>query len=482
MPWLFAASGGFTLLNWTTHGLSRGVFRTQWGYTIGAEPAFAAYIAFTLFCVSIAVWKWIRGTSDAPALGNERASWNTTLGMLAPIVVALFTDGFLPLAGVQAPRLGTACFAFLAVMILWVSIRRGYMFATPGVFAREILETLRDGVALVTCDGRIRFVNEGFERSIGMNAQQITGAPIEHFLPQPPLRVGEELYEVECELIDVSGEYTPVSLSSCTIEDRRGRPLGLALVIRDIREVTSLRSRLITSGRLAAVGQLAAGIAHEINNPIAFVRANVGLLREHWMEVQKEFESREVRESFAEILSEGEEVIDESLEGIDRAAGIIRNIREFSNAGSPERERTDLNQLLDEVIRVAKHELSTGVTIDRSYGDLPLVLCSAQQLKQVVLNLIINAIHAVEKTGRIQLITQVKGIHVLLTVDDDGCGIPEEVEERIFDPFFTTKEMGQGMGLGLSISHEIIRNHGGEITVEPKTGPGASFCVWLPLG
>jgi len=482
-PWLFAGSAGLTVFNWTTHGLTSGVVEMPWGYAYEAGPWFPLNFAFTMICAVVAVWRWMRASKDAPVLGDERASWNITLGILAPTTLASVTDGVLPLVGIQVPRLGTACFAFLAMMVLWASIRRGYMFASPSVFAREILKTLPDGVAVVDLEGRTCFVNAGLERSIGIDAQRITGTPIERFLPQTALRIGEDLYEVECEIKSVSGELTPVSLSSCTIKDRRGLPLGLALVIRDIREVTSLRSRLITSGRLAAVGQLAAGIAHEINNPIAFVRANLGLLREHWATLEKAFEKQGVREPpLAEILSEGEEVIDESLEGIDRAAGIVRDIREFSHAGSPERESTDLNQLLDRVIRVAKPELSPGITIEKSYGELPLVRCSSQQIKQVLLNLIINASHAVGETGSVRLITETKGNEVLITVEDDGCGIPDEVEERIFDPFFTTKELGKGMGLGLSISYEIIRKHGGEITVETKRGSGSRFCIRLPVG
>jgi PAS domain S-box-containing protein len=482
IPWLFAGSAGLTLLNWTTRLLTPSVTKTPWGYAFETGPAFPFYFSFTMICALVVAWRWLRASRAAPVLGDERASWNITLGIFAPIVVASVTDGVLPAVGIQVPRLGTACFAFLAVMVLWASIRRGYMFASPSVFAREILKTLPDGVAVVDPDGRVCFVNAGLERSIGTNAQRITGTPIERFLPRPTLRIGEDLYEVECELKSVAGDVTPVSLSSCTIEDRRGMPLGLALVIRDIREVTSLRSRLITSGRLAAVGQLAAGIAHEINNPIAFVRANLGVLREHWTEVEKEFEKNGVSEPLAEILSEGEEVIDESLEGIDRAAGIVRDIREFSHAGSPGRESTDLNQLLDQVVRVAKPELSPGITIEKSYGELPLVPCSAQQIKQVLLNLIVNASHAVGESGHVRLITETKGNDVVITVEDDGCGIPEEVKERIFDPFFTTKEMGKGMGLGLSISYEIIRKHGGEIEVETERGSGSRFRVRLPIG
>ena len=161
---------------------------------------------------------------------------------------------------------------------------------------------------------------------------------------------------------------------------------------------------------------------------------------------------------------------------------IVRDVREFSHAGGSQREWADLNQLLDRVTRVATPGLGPAIRIDRQYGEIPMVLSSPQQLKQVFLNLIVNAIQSVGEAGTIRLCTETKDDAVLVRVEDDGCGIPDDDIERIFDPFFTTKAVGQGTGLGLSISYEIIRNHGGEISVEPKAGGGTCICVRLPIG
>ena len=477
----FALSVGFTLLNWTTHALTAGAVVTPWGYAPVAGPAYPYYAAFTMLSAAAGVWRWTRAMPDRAVLGDEQASWSVVVGFAAPMTVGFTTDALLPMLGIAFPRLGSASFGFLALIVLGMAIRRGFMFATPGSFAQQILETLPDGVALIAPDGSIRFANAGLERATGLDALRLTGAPIQTFMPRPALEVGRDLSEVETELISLTGECIPISLSSSTIEDRQGEQLGMALLFRDIRELTSLRSRLITSGRLAAVGQLAAGIAHEINNPIAFVRANLGQLRAHWGTLEKGLTQRVEPEALADVLGEGEEIIDESLDGIDRAAGIVRDVREFSHAGRREAEPADLNELMDRVIRVAAPELGAGVAIERDYGELPLVPCSPQQLKQVFLNLIINAIHAVDGSGRVRITTRAAADEVRLWIDDEGCGIPEDVAERIFDPFFTTKQVGQGTGLGLSISHEIIRGHGGEIAVEPKTGPGATFVLRLPL-
>jgi PAS domain S-box-containing protein len=366
-------------------------------------------------------------------------------------------------------------------MIVVSTVQRGYLFASPGVFAGQILEGMPEAVALASSDGRILFVNAAFEHNVGLDAVRLTGAPVANFVPHPPLHIGEELHDFECELVSATQEHIPVSLSTGTIADRRGVPLGLALVFRDMREVANLRSRLVISDRLAAVGQLAAGIAHEINNPIAFVHANLNLLREHWSEVTKALEERREPDAMAEVLAEGEEMIDESLDGVGRAAEIVRNVREFSHAGTSDREATDLNQLLEGVIRVATFKTTPDVSIERDFGELPLIPCSRQQIKQVFLNLIVNAIHAVGEQGIVRVTTRAESHDIVVLVEDDGCGIPPEIKPRIFDPFFTTKDVGQGTGLGLSISHEIIRNEGGGISVEAKEGPGALLCVRLPI-
>jgi PAS domain S-box-containing protein len=477
----FVISIGFTLLNWSNHALIAGVTATSWGYNPVPGPAFQIYVGYTMLAASIGVWRWTRAIPEQAALGDEQAKFSVMVGIIAPMSIGVATDSVLPLLGIEVPRLGSASFGFLALTVLWVTIRRGFMFATPGSFAQQILETLPDGVALIAPDGSIRFANAGLERVTGAEALRLTGTAIQGFIPKPALEIGCDLREIESELISSTGESIPISLSSTTIKDRQGAELGIALLFRDIREVKSLRSRLITSGRLAAVGQLAAGIAHEINNPIAFVRANLGQLREHWSTLEKGLAQRSEPETLADVIAEGEEIIDESLEGIDRAAGIVRDVREFSHAGHRERKLADLNELMDQVIRVAAPEIGSGMSIDRSYGELPLIRCSPQQLKQVFLNLTINAIHAVDGSGAVMITTRAERNQVRVWIDDDGCGIPDSVLERIFDPFFTTKEVGQGTGLGLSISHEIIRGHGGEIVVEPKTEAGARFALTLPL-
>jgi C4-dicarboxylate-specific signal transduction histidine kinase len=269
----------------------------------------------------------------------------------------------------------------------------------------------------------------------------------------------------------------PVSLSTALLRDKQRNPIGLVLVARDLREVASLRSRLITSGRLAAVGQLAAGIAHEINNPIAYVHANLGTLRELLDGVASKLERQELERG---ALHEAEELIDESLEGVQRVAAIVRDVKNFSHAGGGPKAPVELPALLDAVLRVAAPQLRAG-RVERRYGiALPPVLGDAQELKQVFLNLVINASHAVRPGQAIRIHASASDGRVVVVVEDEGCGIAPELLGNVFDPFFTTKRVGEGTGLGLSIAYQIVRNHGGDMSVQSAPDRGTRVRVELP--
>jgi two-component system, NtrC family, sensor kinase len=243
------------------------------------------------------------------------------------------------------------------------------------------------------------------------------------------------------------------------------------VMVRDLREIEALQQRLVLSGRMVAVGQLAAGVAHEVNNPTSYVRSNLLLLREYW---QKPAEER------ASIYADGGELIDESLEGIERIASIVQQIGRFSRGGGDERERADLNLILDAALRMARPRLG-DVRIERAPSALPEIDCAPRELEQVFLNLLLNAADAVGSAGTVRVASAAVGARARVDVADDGAGIPPEHLARVFDPFFTTKPVGKGTGLGLAISYEIVQRHGGEIEVRSELGRGTVFSVWLPL-
>jgi signal transduction histidine kinase len=290
-----------------------------------------------------------------------------------------------------------------------------------------------------------------------------------------------EVTEVECQMSTLEGGRVAVSISSKILCDRQAEPIGLVLVARDVREVVELRRRLVTSNRLAAVGELAAGIAHEINNPLAYVRSNLSLLRRHWQDIGVEIPDMRAPGRAAALLAEGTEIIDESLQGVDQAVAIVRDVKGLSHAAQSELEMADVNALLDGVARMAASQLPRSVKIAKHYAAVPSIRCAPQELQQVFLNLAMNAGQALGESGEIRLITDLDGETLVVRIEDDGCGIPPEVADRIFDPFFTTKAVGEGTGLGLGIALDIVRRHGGSIEAESSPGDGTCFLVRLPV-
>jgi signal transduction histidine kinase len=245
-----------------------------------------------------------------------------------------------------------------------------------------------------------------------------------------------------------------------------------------VAERTALQERVQQTQKMEAVGQLAAGVAHEINNPMSYVRTNLHTLLEEWGELRSKIPSED-----AERLSDFQELIEESLEGVERTIAIVRDVREFSHNGVVDRKQWEtvlLSDVIDGARRVVASQAPSGVHIESDHeGEAPF-RCSPNQIRQVFVNLIVNAIQAVGSKGKILLSTGCDENAVFARVEDDGAGMTETTRERLFDPFFTTKPVGEGTGLGLSVSYEIVRNHGGEILVSSEPGAGACFEVRLP--
>jgi signal transduction histidine kinase len=244
------------------------------------------------------------------------------------------------------------------------------------------------------------------------------------------------------------------------------------------------------------VGELSAGIAHEIRAPVARVRCELDELRGRWAAIGEavrgalESAPRHTVETGSgnpslddeavEILAEGEELVDECLEGVDRITSIVADVAGLAEQSSAIREAVDVQDVLDRALRVALPREERGIVVDRRRHPVPRVMAIASQLEQVFVNLVRNAVHAVAEAGRITVEAERAGQWVRVRVEDDGPGIAPEVRGRIFDPFFTTKPVGEGTGLGLAISYHIVENHGGQIRVESTPGQGASFIVELP--
>ncbi|SFN35719.1 His Kinase A (phospho-acceptor) domain-containing protein [Formivibrio citricus] len=252
---------------------------------------------------------------------------------------------------------------------------------------------------------------------------------------------------------------------------------------------------LLQSEKMAAVGQLAAGVAHEINNPIGFVISNMTSLERYVKELMQLLALHEQTDSAAQqqiaayrkqidfdyLREDVFALLNESKDGLMRVKKIVQNLKDFSHAGDSVWQDADLHKGLDSTLNLVWNELKYKATIHKEYGDLPSVECLPQEINQVFLNLLVNAGHAIDGHGEITIRTGTREDEAWVEIADNGCGIPPENLSRIFDPFFTTKPVGKGTGLGLSLSYGIVQKHGGRIDVSSECGKGTTFRVYLPV-
>ncbi len=288
-------------------------------------------------------------------------------------------------------------------------------------------------------------------------------------------------------------------------QKKDGRVVGAVVSFLDItvrrRDEATLREQatvLVQKEKMASLGQLAAGVAHEINNPMGFITMNLSVMAKYFgqmagyerilrgeygkMAPETEKLLNDSRESLdiEFILADGVELIAATLRGADRVTKIVGEMKSFSRMKPEEKEPTDLNSCVESALTIALNELKYLATIRKEYGRLPEVVCNPSQMDQVFLNLLVNAGHAIVSHGEILLRSWHDETSVYASVGDNGQGIPEGIRDRLFEPFFTTKAVGKGTGLGLSISYDIVKKHGGTILVESKVGVGTTFTVILP--
>lgn len=262
----------------------------------------------------------------------------------------------------------------------------------------------------------------------------------------------------------------------------------------DLQErLAQAHSQLMHSEKMAAVGQLAAGVAHEINNPVGFVFSNLGTLAGYVRDLLRIVDAiddcasldalRQLKAGidYAYIRDDVEALIVESEDGIDRIKRIIAALKDFTHQGDDEFREADINRGIETTLKVVNSELKYRAEVVTEFGDIPAVECIASQVNQVVMNLLVNAAHAMNGFGRIVVRTGLSGDNVWIEVEDNGCGMSKDLQARIFEPFFTTKPVGQGTGLGLALSYNIVQKHNGRIDVDSESGRGTRFRVCLPV-
>ena len=248
-------------------------------------------------------------------------------------------------------------------------------------------------------------------------------------------------------------------------------------------ELDELRAQLVRSEKLATLGSLAAGVAHELNNPIGFVKNNMTMLGEYMNELVPAMRASlaDPGGDLAATIDDIGPLMEDTREGIHRIAEIVAGLRGFARLDVSDVEHFDLNQCVADTLKVAAYELKYKAKVVQDLGDIPSLAGRPGEVNQVILNLLVNAAQAIPEFGEIRILTRRQGDEVELLVADDGPGIAPEHMQQLFTPFFTTKAVGKGTGLGLSISHDIVAAHGGRIEVTSGQPKGAEFRVFLPV-
>lgn len=419
---------------------------------------------------------------------------------------------------------------------------------------RGILEGAPNAMVIANNEGKIVLVNTQTEKLFGYERKDLIGKPFENLMPKRfqnthidykrgcfmdsdvrPMGSGREFYGMKKD-----GREFPVEISLSPLDTEEG-----VLVISAINDITERKkmedeikktnqelleqekdsrktfaelqkahddlkqaqSQLFQSEKLASIGQLAAGVAHEINNPVGFISNNMEILQEYIQDYTKilriidnlkrqivDGDIEKARSTIAELKKFEEEInldyimndvntlLEHSGRGLERIKKIVMDLRMFAREENVETmEFVQIEEVIDSILSIVQNEIKYKAELTKDYGDTGLVKCNAQRLGQVFINLLVNASQAIEERGRITIKTYQQDKYLCIDVTDTGHGIAPENLKKIFDPFFTTKPVGKGTGLGLSVSYEIVKKHGGEIKVQSKAGEGTTFTVMLPI-
>ncbi len=266
---------------------------------------------------------------------------------------------------------------------------------------------------------------------------------------------------------------------------------------KSIEERKRIESQLVQNAKLASLGELVAGIAHEINNPLSFINSNLNNLSKFLNNIftlmdrvnnfdlkdndKLELEKSKKHINYDYIRGRLNQLVERSIVGVERMSKIINDLKSFSRLDVSAKNRVNINDEIDITLNIMVSEFQNRITVIKEYDTLPYLECCASKLNQVFMNILINAAQAIEGKGNIIIRTTYEDNLIKVAITDTGKGIPENILDKIFDPFFTTKPVGRGTGLGLSISHGIIRDHNGEILVESTVGKGTTFIIKLPL-
>lgn len=374
-------------------------------------------------------------------------------------------------------------------------------------FLNRILSSMSGCVFVTSSDHKITLANDAAASLLLLPLQKLVGSKFWDLFT-PDEHKAAHMGQKEATINRATdGAQIPVSYTYSTLSGEEG---GFVYVVKDLSKLRALENQLVQAQKLESIGQLAAGIAHEINTPIQYIRDNTSFVKEEfenlrslWTEVQgfisatSEIEALdESRKKLTEVITTTdleyllEEIplaLTQSYKGAETVARIVRSMKGFSHPGQTEKSPADINEALENTVSISRNEWKYVSDIELKLDpSLPSVLCYLGELNQVFLNLIVNAAHAIEDAkkegkGKITIVSKTHSDEVEVSISDTGTGIPPDVIDKIFDPFFTTKDVGKGTGQGLALAHSTIsEGHNGRIECDTNPGEGTTFKIYIP--
>ena len=418
---------------------------------------------------------------------------------------------------------------------------------------RVLLEDIKGSYYEADINGRFIVVNNAMCNSLGYTREELIGQKYRKFVDEAVLetlwqavarsyKTNEQISLLDMEATKKDGTKLIYEALISVIKNTDGVPVGFRGIFRDVtqrrqmeaslkrnqeelikknseiernrkdiqltlerlkkshEELKTSQLKILQQEKMASIGQLAAGVAHEVNNPMSFISSNLETMGKYvnrmidFIQTQSEAVKslnnpaviRKINKKRKDlkldyIMEDMKVMLKESLDGSERVKGIVHELNCFSRMDEKEYKDADINECIESAITIVWNELKYKSTLEKNYGNLPLTKCYTRQINQIFVNLLINAVNSIAKRGVITIKTWHGGNSVWVDVSDTGCGIPRENLAKIFEPFFTTKDVGKGTGLGLSITYEIVWRHKGEITVKSEVGKGTSFTVRIPI-
>ncbi len=459
------------------------------GGSAWAGPVFWAFVGWAWLCVGGGVAIYLATAGRMVAGDERRRGLLLALASLIPLLVSpIYLLELLPISFDLTPSA-----LLLSLLISSAAVFRYRMLQSLPVARRDVIEQLEDGVVMASAAGVILDLNQAAERILGRSAHSLRRRLLAEVLAD--LAPADEQPALREALAELALRREPVSLELRTPDDRSigirahrardasGSAAGQFAVLRDRTDERRVERLLRRTQRLQTAGTLAAGVAHEVNNPLAFIRANLTWIHRLGELAESDCDAAKLRQELADLPA----IADETLDGIARIERIVGTLRGLSADGecAPEpRVAVDVNTVVRDALRLANLHRRELVRVKLLLAEaLPPIRGVPERLVQALLNLLLNAVQAAEEAlpPRISVATEREGDAVVIRVSDNGPGIRYEDQERIFDPFFTTKGPDRGTGLGLSIAFDIVREHGGVLEVRSRPGRGAAFVVRLPL-